>query len=336
MLFPIDRLIIQTAVTEGIRSLFKVHDQPNNLDYAVNEILYGRTIIVSAIEDALGFNGSRSPVSKSEDDNTAPCSDKISSSWKQAWTKRHQSALDTLRAGIRTAKSSAKSVADAVVATGIVKSLHRFASDVQTSLKTTPLRQPPNPTSTTTTTTPITVSFDLQAELERSVLTVCSILGTAVVAVGRAMAEVAVVVTEPEPFSGLHFDEGFDFDAASIVDEGDSRNGQDNAVDSTASGVASAVDGIEACAATAAHCEEDPSLPTCSSYIPSPSSPVLQMEHGSNSPICTSAAVAPSSISTSCDVVFQLSCNANNLCKPEEEISPNFKKPDHQALDESE
>jgi hypothetical protein len=128
----IDRLIIQTALTEGIRSLFDNHDEPNGLDYAINEILYGRTILLTAIEDALGVGneaGARHNISSSSSSSSASLDteDPLPENANE-WTERHRAAIDSLREGLRSTANAATNLSSRVV-----QSLRGFARDLQLS-----------------------------------------------------------------------------------------------------------------------------------------------------------------------------------------------------------
>ncbi|KAJ3280933.1 hypothetical protein HDU76_009046, partial [Blyttiomyces sp. JEL0837] len=147
--FHYRRLIIQTAITAGIRSLFESPNAtgPSNLDYAMNEILYGRTLLFSAIEEALkstrqsfqsqrgNFDEPEASTSGSNQSGPEPNSNE-DSAYAREWRRRHAAAIEALQNAVRKAASTAQNVADAAMTSGIADSIRAFARDIQSSVNT--------------------------------------------------------------------------------------------------------------------------------------------------------------------------------------------------------
>ncbi|KAJ3109115.1 hypothetical protein HDU96_007325 [Phlyctochytrium bullatum] len=128
------RLLLQTAITDGVRTIFESRDpsKPNNLDYAINEINYHRAILLSAVEDALSKRGNRAFSSTASSD--AWPSDG-SQGQRSDLYERHRAAFDNLLETIRqtaaSAQQSATGLKDAVMSHRITQATTLLAEDIR-------------------------------------------------------------------------------------------------------------------------------------------------------------------------------------------------------------
>ncbi|KAJ3411899.1 hypothetical protein HDV05_001534 [Chytridiales sp. JEL 0842] len=215
--FHCHRLIVQTAVTEGIRSLFEnPTSDVNGLDYAINEILYGRTILISAIEEALGLNKRQQASSSSSERGEEVPQDAYE------WKERHRAAMEALKEGLKSTAHVAGNISASVV-----QSLRSFAHDLQASWNANsaasgaspsgsnasgPSQDLPRPPPGAYTPHPHPndpllnpEAFDaLQNDLKKSVKFALEMVGLVTTGLTNIMVEVGHrVMTEQDPFSGV-------------------------------------------------------------------------------------------------------------------------------------
>jgi hypothetical protein len=93
----------------------------------------------------------------------------------------------------------------------IVTAVHRFANDLQLASQKT---KSDNQHRFSSPQDPVPRAFDFQGEFDRSLRTVLSIIGATVLGVSRVLTDVSVALTEPDSFSGLHWDVSDGDDAA--------------------------------------------------------------------------------------------------------------------------
>ncbi|KAI9351566.1 hypothetical protein DFJ73DRAFT_831246 [Zopfochytrium polystomum] len=216
--FDYHRVIIQTAIGEGIRSLLDVPRGHSTWEYAVNEILFGKAIIVSAVEEALRNGSSRT--------GPEPSHTETSSEAQQSWETRHRDALNSLKESIQSIASRARTIASSILASGIAKSIQDFARDIQeawsqdstvrsTALSESAIGEPSEPSSayssrpdrpSTLPSSPEIVEGSFSSDLRRSLNVVFTVVGVAVLAVGTVLSEVGSIMTEGDPLSKQLFD----------------------------------------------------------------------------------------------------------------------------------
>ncbi|KAJ3144440.1 hypothetical protein HK101_002693, partial [Irineochytrium annulatum] len=129
------RVIIQTAITEGLRSVLRTPGQNDGLQSAIDEIQYHRALLVSAIEERL-FRRSQPAAAESSSSASSSSSAQPQSSASAEWMAKHRQSLDAflgqVQSGATYAKESAENLADRVFS-------HRIFSDVIELTRVAPL-----------------------------------------------------------------------------------------------------------------------------------------------------------------------------------------------------